>query len=208
MGEQPTTPFPEARRHSLAEDVYGLATGSLLMAIGLTLMKMAGIVTAGMGGVALLASYLSPITVDAAFWLLNMPFFILAWSALGRAYFMKSVAAVALVSGWLAITRLCVSIDAIEPAFAAIAGGTATGAGILAMLRHKAGVGGVTIMSMWLQKKKGWSVGWMSFALDAAIIIAAVIAIPSNLAIYSIMSVAAVSGILIAYHKPGRYTGY
>lgn len=178
------------------------------MAIGLTLMKAAEIVTAGMGGVALFLSYLFPVTVDVGFWLLNLPFFVLAWSALGRAYFVKSVAAVALVSIWLAVTRLCVSIDSIEPAFAAVAGGTASGAGILAMLRHRAGVGGVTILSMWLQKKKGWSVGWMSFALDAAIIIAAIVAIPSEKAIYSILSVAAVSGILIAWHKPGRYTGY
>ncbi|HEX2793729.1 MAG TPA: YitT family protein [Croceicoccus sp.] len=208
MSDEVTPAFAEARPHSLAEDIYGLATGSLLMAIGLTLMKASGIVTAGMGGVALLASYLLPVTVDVAFWLLNMPFFVLAWSALGRAYFLKSVAAVALVSLWLAVTRVCLNIDEIEPAFAAIAGGTAAGAGILAMLRHKAGVGGVTILSMWLQRKKGWSVGWMSFALDAAIILAAVVAIPSELAIFSVMSVAAVSGILIAYHKPGRYTGY
>ncbi len=208
MEEPVVAAAPEAKPHSLAEDIYGLATGSLLMAIGLTLMKAAGIVTAGMGGVALLLSYLLPVTVDAAFWLLNMPFFLLAWRALGKEYFFKSVAAVGLVSMWLAVTRLSVSIDQIHPAFAAIAGGTASGAGILAMLRHKAGVGGVTILSMWLQKKKGWSVGWMSFALDAAIIVAAVIVIPSDLAIYSIMSVAAVSGILLAYHKPGRYTGY
>lgn len=208
MGDQVLSSFPEAKPHSLAEDIYGLATGSLLMAIGLTLMKAAGIVTAGMGGVALLLSYLLPVTVDAAFWLLNMPFFLLAWSALGKEYFFKSVAAVGLVSMWLAVTRLSVNIDQIDPAFAAIAGGTASGAGILAMLRHKAGVGGVTILAMWLQKKKGWSVGWMSFALDAAIIVAAVIVIPSDLALYSIMSVAAVSGILLAYHKPGRYTGY
>jgi len=205
-GQENTTSL--AQPHSLAEDIYGLATGSVLMAIGLTLMKASGIVTAGMGGVALLMSYLFPVTVDAAFWLLNMPFFILAWNALGRAYFVKSVAAVALVSISIAITRVSIDISSVHPAFAALAGGTAAGAGILAMLRHKAGVGGVTILSIWLQKKFGWSVGWMSFVLDGAIILTAVLAIPSELAIYSVLSVAAVSGILIAYHKPGRYTGY
>jgi len=203
-----TVGFPQPQPHTLAEDIYGLATGSVLMAIGLTLMKASGIVTAGMGGVALLVSYLFPITVDAAFWLLNLPFFLLAWNGLGRGFFLKSVTAVALVSIWLAVTRLSVSIESVHPAFAAIAGGTASGAGILVMLRQKAGVGGVTILSMWLQKKKGWSVGWMSFALDAAIIVTAILVIPSELAVYSVLSVAAVSGILIAYHKPGRYTGY
>jgi len=200
--------FPEPRPHSLAEDIYGLVTGATLMAIGLTLMKAAGIVTAGMGGIALLASYLSPLTVDQAFWLFNMPFFILAWSAMGRTFFLKSVAAVALVSIMIAITRVSLDIGTIHPLFAALGGGTASGAGILAMLRHKAGVGGVTILSIWLEKKKGWSVGWMSFVLDAAIIVTAVAMIPSELALYSVLSVAAVSGILIAYHRPGRYTGY
>nr|WP_225899600.1 YitT family protein [Croceicoccus gelatinilyticus] len=200
--------FPEAIPHSLAEDVYGLVTGSTLFAIGLTLMKASGIVTAGMGGLALLASYLSPLTVDQAFWLFNMPFFVLAWSALGKNYFIKSVVAVGLVSIITAITRFSMEIGSIHPAFGALAGGTAAGAGILAILRHKAGVGGVTILSIWLEKKFGWSVGWMSFVLDAIIILSAILMIPSELALYSVLSVAAVSGILIAYHKPGRYTGY
>ncbi|QQN74175.1 YitT family protein [Croceicoccus sp. YJ47] len=202
------TAFPQPRPHGVAEDIYGLVTGALLMAIGLTLMKASGIVTAGMGGVALLMTYKVGWTVDGWFWTLNLPFFVLALSAMGRGFLIKSIAAVTLVSVCAAITRISLDISAIHPAFAAVGGGTAAGAGILAMLRHKAGVGGVTILAIFLEKKFGWNVGWLSFVLDASIIAIAVTAIPSELVIYSVLSVAAVSGILIAYHKPGRYTGY
>jgi uncharacterized membrane-anchored protein YitT (DUF2179 family) len=200
--------FPEPKAHSLAEDVYGLLSGALLMSLGLVIMKASGIVTAGMGGVALLFSYLFGMTVDFWFWSLNVPFLVLAWSAMGRGFFVKTVCAVAAVSLTAALTRISLDISDVHPAFAAIAGGTAAGAGVMAMLRHRSGVGGVTIVSVWLNRKKGWSVGWLTFALDGVIILAAITTRPPELAAWSVLSVVAMSAVLIAFHRPGRYTGY
>ena len=200
--------FPQPRPHSLAEDVYGLLSGALLMALGLVIMKASGIVTAGMGGVALLFSYLFGMTVDFWFWTLNVPFLILAWSALGRGFFFKTVCAVAAVSLMAALTRVSLDIQSVHPAFAAVAGGTAAGAGVMGMLRHRSGVGGVTIVSVWLNRKKGWSVGWLTFALDGIIILAAITTLPPGLAAWSVLSVVAMSAVLILFHRPGRYTGY
>ncbi|ARU15865.1 YitT family protein [Croceicoccus marinus] len=200
--------FPRPRPHSLAEDAYGLLSGALLMALGLVIMKASGIVTAGMGGVALLFSYLFGMTVDFWFWTLNVPFLILAWSAMGRGFFFKTVCAVAAVSLMAAVTRVSLDIQSVHPAFAAVAGGTAAGAGVMGMLRHRSGVGGVTIVSVWLNRRKGWSVGWLTFALDGIIILAAITTRPPELAAWSVLSVVAMSAVLILFHRPGRYTGY
>ncbi len=200
--------FPEPRPHSLLEDAYGLLTGALLLSVGLVLMKASGIVTAGMGGVALLFSYLVGGAVDFWFWVLNIPFLVLAWSAMGREFFIKTVCAVTATAMLVALTRLSLDISSIHPAFAAVAGGTAAGAGVMAMLRHRSGVGGVTILSVWLNRKKGWSVGWLSFVLDGIIISVAVLTRPPELAAWSLLSVVAMSTVLIAFHRPGRYTGY
>lgn len=200
--------FPRPRPHSLAEDAYGLLSGALLMALGLVIMKASGIVTAGMGGVALLFSYLFGMTVDFWFWTLNVPFLVLAWSAMGRGFFFKTVCAVAAVSLMAAVTRVSLDIQSVHPAFAAVAGGTAAGAGVMGMLRHRSGVGGVTIVSVWLNRRKGWSVGWLTFALDGIIIMAAITTLPPELAAWSVLSVVAMSAVLILFHRPGRYTGY
>ncbi len=200
--------FPQPQPHSLAEDVYGLLSGALLMALGLVIMKASGIVTAGMGGVALLFSYLFGMTVDFWFWTLNVPFLVLAWSAMGRGFFFRTVCAVAAVSLMAALTRVSLDIGSVHPAFAAVAGGTAAGAGVMGMLRHRSGVGGVTIVSVWLNRKKGWSVGWLTFVLDGIIILAAITTRPPDLAAWSVLSVVAMSAVLILFHRPGRYTGY
>ena len=109
--------FPEPRPHTLAEDAYGLLSGALLMSLGLVIMKSSGIVTAGMGGVALLCSYLFGRPVDFWFWALNVPFLALAWNAMGRDFFIRTVCAVAAVSIMAALTRVSMEIGSIRSVY-------------------------------------------------------------------------------------------
>jgi uncharacterized membrane-anchored protein YitT (DUF2179 family) len=94
------------------------------------------------------------------------------------------------------------------PAFAAIAGGTCAGFGILALIRHHTGVGGVNIIAMWLQKSRGWNVGRLHMVLDVAILLAALTSLTLVQFGWSLLSVVAINMILIAWHKPGRYHGH
>ena len=45
---------PAGQRHSLFDDLQGLCTGTLFVAIGLVLLRHAGLVTGGTAGIALL----------------------------------------------------------------------------------------------------------------------------------------------------------
>ena len=53
-GDRPDRDLKDPLEHTLLEDFYALVTGCGLLAIGLVLMKEAGIVTAGVAGIALL----------------------------------------------------------------------------------------------------------------------------------------------------------
>jgi len=203
-----TDPSLHLHEHSWLEDAYALLSGSTLIAIGLVLMKEAGIVTAGVAGIALLVSYAVPVGVGLLFFLINIPFFILGFRALGGEFMVKSVLAALLIFGLASVAQASLEIERVHPAFAALAGGTCAGIGILALVRHNTGVGGVNIIALWLQKRRGWNVGRLHMVLDAAILLLASSAIsPARLG-WSALSVVAINGILIAWHRPGRYLGH
>ena len=194
--------------HSLLEDAYALFTGTTLIAIGMVLMKTAGIVTAGVAGLALLVSYKTGLSVGVLFFLINLPFLGLGFLTLGRVFFAKTAVAILLILGQVQVMQAAVDMRHVHPAFAALAGGTVIGMGILALVRHNCGVGGANIIALWLQKSRGWNVGRLGLALDGVILLVAATEIPLARLAWSFLSVVAINGILIAYHRPGRYLGH
>jgi uncharacterized membrane-anchored protein YitT (DUF2179 family) len=194
--------------HSLLEDLYALFTGTTLIAIGMVLMKVAGIVTAGVAGLSLLVSYQTGWSVGLLFLLINLPFLALGFATLGRVFFVKTAAAILLILAQVQVMQAATVIGHVHPAFAALAGGTVIGMGILALVRHNCGVGGANIVALWLQKSRGWNVGRLGLVLDAVILLVAMTESPLGKLGWSFLSVVAINGILIAYHRPARYLGH
>ncbi len=199
---------PDPTEHSLLEDAYAMLTGCIMVALGLVLMKSAGIVTAGVAGIALLISYYVPYGVGLLFLLLNIPFLLLAAKTLGREFFIKTTVAILLIFVLADVARSAMIIDWVHPAFAALAGGTLVGVGILALVRHRTGVGGVNVVALWAQKSRGWNLGRLSMVLDAGILAAAAYSLTLEQWLWSMLSIPAIYMELIAYHKPGRYLGH
>ncbi|MBW8859181.1 MAG: YitT family protein, partial [Caulobacter sp.] len=113
-----------AARHTPLEDVHALLIGSSFIAVGLTLLKAAGLVTGGVAGVALIISYLTHWPVGVVFLALNIPFYVLAQRTLGWMFTAKTLATNLLLAGlawgmphWLKVTG-------VDPVFAAVFGGT------------------------------------------------------------------------------------
>jgi len=197
-------------RHSLLEDAYAFATGCSLIVLGLILLKSAGLVTGGVAGLALLASYFVALPAGVLFTLLNIPFFLLAGRSMGPASVIKSVIANLLISGFSLLAPSVIRLESLDGLFAALFGGTVIGVGILVLARHQVGVGGIGILALALQKSRGWNVGRTQLAFDALILSAAlsILDMSAKQFAVSIASSAAVAGVLIVFHRPGRYTGY
>lgn len=193
--------------HRPQDDLQGLLTGTLFAALGIFLFQHAGLVPGGTVGLALLLHYATGLNVGAALFLVNLPFYVLAWVRLGRAFTLKTVASVGLLSLVAWMLPLGIDLQRVAPAVAAVLGGLLCGAGMLMLFRHGASLGGINVLVLHLQQKLGWPAGKVQMALDAAVVLAGgLFAGGWRTLAYSILAVVALNLALVFNHKPGRYT--
>lgn len=164
-------PIP-LRPQRVVDDAQGIATGTLLAAFGVFLMQHAGLVPGGTVGIALLLHYASGLDLGLALFLVNLPFYALAWFRLGKAFTVRSALAVsllALLSSWL---PRAIAVQQIDGTLAAVLGGLLCGVGMLILFRHGASLGGLNVLVLRLQDRFGWSTGKVQLAFDALIVLA------------------------------------
>nr|WP_277815188.1 YitT family protein [Aquisalinus flavus] len=181
--------------------------GALLLALAISLFREATILTGGVAGVALLIDYASPIRFEIAFLVLNLPFFALALWRMGVRFTGATLVTIFLVSGLTAVISRYLVIDSINPVFAALAGGVLNGVGIVALFRHRSGVGGLTIMSSYLQDRGIARAGHVHLVTDLVIAAIALLIIPADKVALSVLVAVVFSFVLSANHRPGRYFG-
>ncbi|MBB3883855.1 YitT family protein [Acetobacter oeni] len=195
-------------RHTLSEDIYAFLIGCSMIVIGLACLHKAGLVTGGVAGIALLVSYFVPVSPGVLFSLINIPFLIFAFKAMGHSFALRTV----IVSVSVTVLALgvpdVIGLSYIDPVFAAIFGGTIIGMGILSLARHRAGVGGTGVVTLWLQKKRGINAGRTQLAIDTVILLVSLLALPWRQVLISALSAAALSGVMIVFHRPERYLGH
>lgn len=199
---------PIGEPHSWAEDIHALLVGSSFAAVGVVLLKSAGLITGGVAGLALTAAYLTHWPVGALFFGLTVPFFAVFQRRMGWGFTLRSLAvtaALALLTAWI---PNWLSVRSIDPVFAAVFGGTLIGMGVLALARHHASVGGVGLLALFLYETRGINAGKTQLAADFVILLLAGLVVDLKHLLLSILSAGALSLVMIAYHRPGRYTGY
>lgn len=198
----------QASKHTLFEDLQAIFTGALAVALGVLFLKQAGLLTGGTTGLAILIHYSTGINFGLSLFCVNLPFYILAVKRMGWRFTLKTLFAVFLVSSMAEFIPIWLKIDAIEPIFAAIAGGLLVGMGLLIVFRHKASMGGFNVLALYLQDRYGLPVGKTQMALDVSIVIAGLWLIPPWLLLVSVMGAVVLNFVLTVNHKPGRYTGF
>lgn len=195
-----------ASRHSHFDDAQALVTGTLFISLGIVMFKHAGLLTGGTAGLAFLVHYATGIDFGQVFFVINLPFYWLAWRHMGRRFTVKTFAAVALLSALTQWQALVLAFAWLQPLYAAAMGGLLMGAGFLMLFRHKASLGGVGIVALWLQQRKGWRAGKVQMAIDCAIVLAAIVVVADWRRIaLSLVGAVALNLTLAVNHKPGRY---
>lgn len=195
------------RQHSLLEDGLALITATPLVALGVTFYSQAELVTGSTAGLAFLIQYLSAWGFGPIFFVLNLPFYLLAFLRMGWKFTLKTFLAVGLVSLFAEITPLWVEFQQLEAAYAALLGGMCMGLGMLMLFRHRASLGGVNILCLYLQDRFGLRAGKVQLGIDLGILLLALILLPLDKVFLSILGAATLNLILILNHKPGRYQG-
>ena len=196
---------PAAPRHSLLEDAQALATGTLFVALGVVLFRHAGMVTGGTAGMAFVAHYAAGWPFGLVFFVLNLPFYVLAWRRMGPRFTIKTFAAVGLLALLSELLPHWLVLEQVHPLFAAIGGGLLAGAGFLILFRHQASLGGLNVLVLWLQEHRGWRAGKVQMGIDLAILLAATPWLDARRLGLSVLGALALNFALAVNHKPGRY---
>ncbi len=204
---QATSQSDTAHRHRLYEDALALLMGTMLAALGVTLYTEATLAVGGVAGVAMLLSYVGGWGFGTIFFVVNLPFYALAILRMGWGYTLRTFVAVALVSVFARLTPGWIDVERLDPLYAAVAGGGLIGIGLLILFRHRAGLGGVNILALYLQDRGIVRAGWFQLGVDVAILIAACFVLPPDKVAMSLVGAAVINITLAINHRPGRYMG-
>lgn len=154
-------------------DFQGLAIGVILASLGILFLKAAGLVTGQAAGLALLLSYVLPLEFGALFFLVGVPFLALAWQRKGSAFTIRTLLVVLGISLCTEGLGRVLSFDQLDRIAAAVLGGVCCGIGLLAVFRHNASAGGMTILALIVEQRTGLRAGWVQLGVDAVIFLCA-----------------------------------
>lgn len=199
--ELPTDP------HRHYEDVMAMLIGTLFVALGVTLYTEALLLTGSTAGLAFLLQYASGWPFGVWFFLINLPFYWLAIRRMGWSFTLRTFAAIGLVSLFSELTGRWVHIDGVAPIYASLMGGCLIGIGMLILFRHRASLGGVNILVLYLQDRHGWRAGYVQLGIDGVIMLVALALLPMDRVGLSVLGAVALNLIIALNHKPGRYMG-
>lgn len=168
-------------------DLQGLTFGIVLISIGVVFLKSAGLVTGQTAGIALLLSYVLPLGFGPLFFLIGIPFLILAWVKRGPDFALRTVVVVAGVSLMSEVFGRTMGFDRLDPPIAALLGGACSGVGLVAAFRHNASAGGMTIVGILLEQKTGFKAGWFQLAVDALVFLASALVLTPSQLLFSVL---------------------
>jgi uncharacterized membrane-anchored protein YitT (DUF2179 family) len=199
---------PPTLRHSLAEDALALLFGTALIALAVTLFQHERLLGGGVAGLSFLLHYGLDWNYGLVFFVLNLPFYALAWRRMPRAFLVKTIIAVALLSVLTEITPRCIDFGVVQPLYAALIGGVLLGVGFLILFRHQASLGGVGILAYWLQETRGWRAGQVQMATDGLVLLLALLSLPFTQVMLSVIGAVVLNLTLIVNHRAGRYMAH
>ncbi|MBS9719923.1 YitT family protein [Tianweitania sp. BSSL-BM11] len=196
-----------ASRHRLYEDVLALLIGTGFAALGLTFYTQTHLTTGSAAGLALLLQYMTGYGFGTIFFVINLPFYAFAVARMGWPFAVRTFIAVVLISAMSRIFPLFIGFSHLDPLFAAFVGGGLQGMGLLILARHRTGLGGFSILALYLQDRYGIRAGYFQLAVDLVILLIALTVLTLPQVVLSVIGAVMFNMILAINHRPGRYVG-
>ena len=196
---------PTPTRHTLLEDAQGLFASSMIAALGLALMGSAGLVASGTAGVAFVLHYLTGVSFGLYYTVVNIPFYILALKRLGWAFTIKTMLAVTMTSVITELQPHFVTIESIDPMWTAVLAGILLGFGLLGLYRHRASLGGIGVLAVYMQERFGIRAGLVQLAFDLVVLIAAFSVAAPFIVLCSVVGALVLNLFLTVNHRADRY---
>ncbi|MGL4604794.1 MAG: YitT family protein [Iodobacter sp.] len=191
--------------HTLLEDLQGLLTGVLLMALAIQFFKQAGLLTGGATGLAFLLHYIAHWPYGTVLFVINLPIYIFSYRLMGKEFTLKTFACVATLALLCNLLPRWLNLGEVNSVFAGVMGGLLAGVGILMLIRHKASLGGVTVLALYLQKRFGWRTGYVQLVVDLLILCIGFGVVNLQQLLISVLGALALNLAIAINHRPDRY---
>ncbi|WP_374519766.1 YitT family protein [Undibacterium squillarum] len=194
--------------HSWFEDVLAILTGTLLVSLGVALFNQAGLLTGGTAGLAFLTHYLSGYSFGTVFFIINLPFYYLAFKRMGWPFTIKTFCSVGLVSLMSGLHPKIIHLsqdNTLAMFYVALTGGLLMGVGFIVLFRHQASLGGINILALYLQQTRGIRAGKLQMGLDILIVLASIRVVGWQALAASVVGAFALNLAISLNHRPGRY---
>ncbi|MFT2093032.1 YitT family protein [Paraglaciecola sp. 2405UD69-4] len=194
--------------HRFYEDVIALFCAGVLVSFGLTLFGEHNLLTGGTAGVAIIVNQLSGLSFGLLFFLVNLPFYYIAWTRLSKRFTINTFISVAVISVMTEKMGDFIDISSVHPLFSSLVGGIMIGMGVLIMFRHKSSLGGLGILALYLQNRFNIRAGHFGLVVDATILFSSVLLFSIDLVLLSLLGAITFNLLVAVNHKPGRYQAY
>jgi uncharacterized membrane-anchored protein YitT (DUF2179 family) len=192
---------------NILKEFFLILVGIALAGFGLKgFLIPSGFIDGGVTGISLLIHFLTPLNLSLLIFAINLPFIILARKQIGKVFAVKTFFAIVVLS----LSLLWINYPAItlDKLLVAIFGGFLLGAGIGLSVRGGCVLDGTEILSVYLNRKTGFSMGEIIFFINVLIFSFAAAFLGIEIALYSVLTyfVASKSVDFIS-HGIEEYTG-
>ncbi len=164
-----------------------IATGSMLCAVAINSILIPNqFLSGGITGVAITIHYLIPgLSVEAVYFFLNIPIFILGWFYIGRRFFVYSIAGMIIFT--LALVLCHVQFPPMDRLSSTLAAGIISGIGSGIILRSIGSAGGLDILGVMLLKRFSIRLGSTILAFNSVVLASAALLFPLEKALYTLL---------------------
>ncbi len=191
--------------HTLIDDAQGLAFGTFCCALGLQILTFNGLFTGQTAGLAVILSYLTGWSFGAVFFVVNLPFYWLAWRRLGPIFTAKSLISVTILSVLTELVPRGFVIERLDPALGALIFGALTGMGLLALFRHGGSLGGIGVVALFVQDRFGFKAGYVQLMFDVALFAVAATIFAPRIVLWSFFGALVLNLVIAINHRRDRY---
>ena len=194
-----------ANKHSRIEDAQAMVLGVFLCAAGLHILTDAALLTGQTAGIAVILSYVSGWAFGPIFFVINLPFYWLAWRRLGPEFTVKSLLSVTLLSIMSATLPQFWQVGDMARPLAALLFGAITGTGLLVLFRHNGSLGGMGVLALLIQDTTGFRAGYVQLIADVIIFAVGLILFSWQVVVWSLLGSVIVNLIIAVNHRRDRY---
>ncbi|MCC2545521.1 YitT family protein [Hymenobacter sp. BT175] len=180
-------PFTPRQIRQLLVNLAFIAAGVLFAALGLKgFLLPNGFIDGGVTGISLLTSQVSGLSLSLLIVLINLPFIVMGYFQLGRAFALKTLLAILALAGVLLVVSFSTLTQ--DKLLIAVFGGFFLGAGIGLTVRGGAVLDGTEVLALYLSKKSSLSIGDVVLLINLVIFAAAAALLSVETALYSILA--------------------